>query len=197
MYYNAIKTDSIKAESCVTLANGSTNPSTVLGRILYFVIQIHRSPLTIVPRHFVQKYFICFLSWVYHLWQNIKPCKVPRTEVKKCDNENIKVTSHENTKNEKCINNRAHDEETFKEKMSPPSIENCDMDRNSASAKETSSPQISKMVEMNNIKNKKIFLRKGSLTSECSSSTEVDTPKHQNRISSLRWGNYVCRVNLK
>ena len=33
MYYNAIKTDSIKAESCVTLANGSATPSTVLGRI--------------------------------------------------------------------------------------------------------------------------------------------------------------------
>ena len=59
MYYNAIKTDSIKAESCVTLANGSATPSTVLGRILYFVIQIHVDPqYTIVRRHFVQKYLI-------------------------------------------------------------------------------------------------------------------------------------------
>ena len=125
----------------------------------------------------------------FSVWQNIKLCKVPRAEVKKCDNDNEKIKvplSHETSANEKCINGGGNEDETYKEKVSPPSIEHCDTDRISPSAQETSSPNISKMVEMNNIKNKNIFLRKGSLTSECSSSTEVDTPKHHNRISSLR-----------
>ena len=72
MYYNAIKTDSIKAESCVTLANGSATPSTVLGRIFIFC-HTNWSP-TIVPRHSVHKYY--FLSVIiFCLWQNIKLCK--------------------------------------------------------------------------------------------------------------------------
>ena len=76
--------------------------------------------------------------------------------------------------------------------MSPTSIENSQTERISVSIKETSGPTIPKIVEINNIKNKKIVLRKGSLTSECSSSTEVDTPKRSNKISSLRLENEVC-----
>ena len=71
MYYNAIKTDSIKAESCVTLANGSATPSTVLGRIFIFC-HTNWSP-TIVPRHLVHKYFLSVI--IFCLWQNIKLCK--------------------------------------------------------------------------------------------------------------------------
>ena len=36
MYYNAIKTDAFKADTCVSLANGSATTSTALGRIFIF-----------------------------------------------------------------------------------------------------------------------------------------------------------------
>ena len=108
-----------------------------------------------------------------NIWQ--KPqVVVPRNEVKKCDNEIIKVSAespeaHKNDRNhydEKCN----QEDEAYKEKVPASSVKTPVSEAHQRLLRSGPGPGLQ--------------LRKGSLTSECSSSTELDTPRHTARLTS-------------
>ena len=115
-----------------------------------------------------------------NIWQ--KPqVVVPRNEVKKCDNEIIKVSAespeaHKNDRNhydEKCN----QEDEAYKEKAPACSV------KTPVSEAQQRLLRAAPPLQLGGVAG-----RKGSLTSECSSSTELDTPRHLARLaSSARW----------
>ena len=115
-----------------------------------------------------------------NIWQ--KPqVVVPRNEVKKCDNEIIKVSAespeaHKNDRNhydEKCN----QEDEAYKEKAPAGSV------KTPVSEAQQQLLRAAPPLQLGGVAG-----RKGSLTSECSSSTELDTPRHLARLaSSARW----------
>ena len=96
---------------------------------------------------------------------------VPRTEVESLD---IKENSTENMKNTTC----AGEKETNSDEIINLTAEKSKLEDNEREEREEREERKSKnKAQILLLSNKR--LRKGSLTSECSSSTEVDTPRHK------------------
>ena len=93
---------------------------------------------------------------------------VPRTEVESLD---IKENSTENMKNTTC----AGEKETNSDEIINLTAQKSKLEDNEREEREERKSKNKAQILL--LSNKR--LRKGSLTSECSSSTEVDTPRHK------------------
>ena len=114
---------------------------------------------------------------------------VPRTEGKQCDKENeivsesLEVQGNDESHNEKQCNQ----EKLYCEKTSDCQIKSETLEKQKNILGDNSNRALTKNGQLNTIRNSPItnkILRKDSLISECSTSTDIDTPRHISKFSS-------------
>ena len=114
---------------------------------------------------------------------------VPRTEGKQCDKENeivsesLEVQGNDESHNEKQCNQ----EKIYCEKTSDCQIKSETLEKQKIISGDNSNRVLTKNGQLNTIRNSPItnkILRKDSLISECSTSTDIDTPRHISKFSS-------------
>ena len=134
-------------------------------------------------------YWIGFHFCTITLTKNENSGLVPRTEGKQCDKENeivsesLEVQTNDESHNEKQCNQ----EKTYCEKTPDCQIKSVMLEEQKINLEDNTNRVLTKNGQLNNIRNSPItnkILRKDSLTSECSTSTDIDTPRHLAKFSS-------------